>query len=386
MAPSLRLRSPHVLPFLAAASLHRARTVDAAIIGAQAYNISSDSTQLTYVGTWRSDQEDGTYQAYSNASDAAVTFSFIGVGVAYLAEKKADRGLCQLAVDGKDYYTVDLYNDSGYSQGTQLVWDSGTLVYGAHNVTISQLGPDARFGYYPYLITETWIESVPTNVAAYTATQIRPSPTSTNSNSNGDHHTSPGPIIGGVIGGVLAAFLLGFLFYLWRRDKAQRRRSEGAPVQKVKKAEGKFAIEDEQPFSKAQDFGGPGGGAGEGGWAGMPGGVVGPVGGGYQYQDPYGGYPAAAAEPYRSNSGSDESYHPYQQPPRPSSYTSGGGFASAPQGPPYGSYTSASAYQYPSSTGYDNGGGGTMSSQNRSYPYHEQGFGTESRRYPVPEI
>jgi len=63
-----------------------------------------------------------------------------------LAEKKADRGLCQLTVDGKDYYTVDLYNDSGYSQGIQLVWDSGTLVYGMHNVTISQIGPDARFG------------------------------------------------------------------------------------------------------------------------------------------------------------------------------------------------------------------------------------------------
>lgn len=131
--------------------------------------------RLTYsfcsidVGTWRSDTEDGNYQgeqlnfpffscsrnssflvlsrlAYSNASDAAVTFSFIGVGVAYLAEKKADRGLCQLTVDGKDYYTVDLYNDSGYSQGIQLVWDSGTLVYGMHNVTISQIGPDARFG------------------------------------------------------------------------------------------------------------------------------------------------------------------------------------------------------------------------------------------------
>ncbi|GAA5872436.1 hypothetical protein JCM16303_004516 [Sporobolomyces ruberrimus] len=392
MAPSLRLRSPQALPLFAVGSLYRSMTANAAIIGAQAYNISSDSTQLSYVGTWRSDSEDGVYQAYSNASDAAVTFSFIGVGVAYLAEKKADRGLCQLAVDGKDYYTVDLYNDSGYSQGTQLVWDSGTLVYGAHNVTISQLGPDARFGYYPYLITETWIESVPTNVAAYTATQIRPSPTSTSSSSS-DHHTSPGPIIGGVIGGVLAAFLLGFLFYLWRRDKAQRRRSEGAPVQKVKKAEGKFAIEDEQPFSKNPDLGGgPGGvpGAGEGGWAGAPGGV------GY-YQDPYGtGYAGAAdgglaagygATPFRSRSGSDESYnHPNYDQPRPSSYASGQPTPQPANGYYGNSYSSPTAYQYPASTGYENGGGGTMSSQNRSYPYHEQGFGPESRRYPVPEI
>ncbi|GAA6013629.1 hypothetical protein JCM11491_002732 [Sporobolomyces phaffii] len=395
MSPSLRFRSPHVLPLFAAGALYRSSTAEAAIIGAQAYNISSDSTQLTYVGTWRSDSEDGVYQAYSNASDAAVTFSFIGVGVAYLAEKKADRGLCQLAVDGKDYYTVDLYNDSGYSQGTQLVWDSGTLVYGSHNVTISQLGPDARFGYYPYLITETWIESVPTDVSAYTATQVRPSPTSTQSSSS-NHHTSPGPIIGGVIGGVLAAFLLGFLFYLWRRDKAQRRRSEGAPVQKVKKAEGKFAIEDEQPFSGAPELGA--GAGGEGGWAGTPGGVV---AGGYHH-DPYGGsgyqggYDAGAygATPYRSRSGSDESYqqqqnYAYQQ-HRPSSYASGPHAPPAPappppSGPAYGnSYSSPS--HYPASTGYDHGGSGTMSSQNRSYPYHEQGYGTESRRYPVPEI
>ncbi|GAA5831182.1 hypothetical protein JCM3766R1_002957 [Sporobolomyces carnicolor] len=389
MAPSLRLRSPYALPLLAASALQNARTADAAIIGAQAYNISSDSTQLTYVGTWRSDTEDGVYQAYSNASDAAVTFSFIGVGVAYLAEKKADRGLCQLAVDGKDYYTVDLYNDSGYSQGTQLVWDSGTLVYGSHNVTISQLGPDARFGYYPYLITETWIESVPTDVSAYTATQARPSPTATNSSSS-NHHTSPGPIIGGVIGGVLAAFLLGFLFYLWRRDKAQRRRSEGAPVQKVKKAEGKFAIEDEQPFNGAPDLGGAGGGlAGEGAWAGMPGGALASAGG-HHYQDPYGGAGAGGgygATPYRSNSGSDESYqynNNYGH-ARPSSY--GSGPVMPPPGPSYGgSYSSPSPYQYPASSGYDNGAGGTMSSQNRSYPYHEQGYGTESRRYPVPEI
>lgn len=44
------------------------------------------------------------------------------------------------------YYTLDLYNDSPYSNGLQVIWTSGTLLYGAHNITISQLGPDARFG------------------------------------------------------------------------------------------------------------------------------------------------------------------------------------------------------------------------------------------------
>ncbi|GAA6060398.1 hypothetical protein JCM10212_004651 [Sporobolomyces blumeae] len=380
-------RSPLAVPFSALATLYQSTEVDAAITGAQSYNISSDSTQLTYVGTWRSDTEDGTYQAYSNASDAAVTFSFVGVAVAYTAEKKADRGLCQLLLDGETSYTVDLYNDSGYSQGTQIIWDSGTLVYGAHNVTISQIGPDARFGYYPYLITETWIESVPTNVPAYTATQIKPTPTATQS-SKSSSGTSPGPIIGGVIGGVLACFLLGFLFYLWRRDKAQRRRSEGAPVQKVKKADGKMAIEDE-PYSKLNAVGSQEGGYGPGGggWAGGP--VVAGAAAlgrdsGYGH-DHYGGYAgsdgygAAGAGHYggqwgqRPGATSDDSHHrrtSYGSPPPPpsSSY-------------PYGQSTSPAPYNYNSTSPY-----GTMSSQNRSYPYHEQGFGNESRRYPVPEI
>ncbi|GAA5917294.1 hypothetical protein JCM5296_003051 [Sporobolomyces johnsonii] len=397
MSSSLRLAPVH-LPLLALSFFSLPMATTAAIIGTESLNISSDSTQLTYVGTWRSDNDTqtGAYQAYSNASDASVTFSFIGVAVAYVAEKKADRGLCQLTVDATTSYTIDLYNDSGYSQGFQIIWDSGTLVYGAHNVTISQIGPDARFGYYPYLITETWIESVPTNVPAYTATQIIPSSTAS-ATPEKSHKSDAGPIIGGVVGGVVACFLLGFLLYLWRRDKAQRRRSEGAPVQKVKKAEGKMAIEDEPE---------PTGGAG---WAGAPGGAVaggaaygrydrgGPdgqyYGSGYDNYGGYGregygggvggggggGYGAGWAHNggrEHSAPGTDDDSHHH---PRASSY----------RGAPYGPYghshspspSSPGYHSYPSTGAYD-----TMSSQNKVYPYHEQGFGTESRRYPVPEI
>ncbi|GAA5862890.1 hypothetical protein JCM1840_002315 [Sporobolomyces johnsonii] len=389
MTSAVRLAPVH-LPLLALSFFSLPMATTAAIIGTERLNISSDSTQLTYVGTWRSDNDTqtGAYQAYSNASDASVTFSFIGVAVAYVAEKKADRGLCQLTVDATTSYTIDLYNDSGYSQGFQIIWDSGTLVYGAHNVTISQIGPDARFGYYPYLITETWIESVPTNVPAYTATQIIPSSTAS-ATPEKTHKSDAGSIIGGVVGGVVACFLLGFLLYLWRRDKAQRRRSEGAPVQKVKKAEGKMAIEDEPDST---------GGAG---WAGGPGGAVaggaaygrydrgGPdgryYGSGY---DNYGGY---GREGYGGGGGygagwahsggrehsapvtDDDSHHHHQH-------------ASSYRGAPYGhshppSPSSPGYHTYPSTGAYD-----TMSSQNKAYPYHEQGFGTESRRYPVPEI
>lgn len=42
--------------------------------------------------------------------------------------------------------SIDLYDGSGYTQGRQIIWSSGTLLYGVHNVTLTQLGPDARFG------------------------------------------------------------------------------------------------------------------------------------------------------------------------------------------------------------------------------------------------
>lgn len=84
--------------------------------------------------------------AYSNATDAAVTFSFTGVAAVYLAERTADRGICLLTLDNSIPYTVDLYNDSGLSSGLQVIWSSGTLPYGQHNISITQIGPDARFG------------------------------------------------------------------------------------------------------------------------------------------------------------------------------------------------------------------------------------------------
>ena len=88
------------------------------------FRSSSDSTQMSYVSTWRSMTSDGVYEAYSNASDASVTFSFTGVGVQYVAIKKYDRGLCQLVVDGVSSYTVDLYDNSGYLQYQTVIWTS----------------------------------------------------------------------------------------------------------------------------------------------------------------------------------------------------------------------------------------------------------------------
>ncbi|KAM0793036.1 hypothetical protein ACM66B_000525 [Microbotryomycetes sp. NB124-2] len=220
------------------------------IQGTRQVNISSDSTQMSYYSTWRSDEEDGFYTAYSNATDALATFTFVGVAVDYIAVRKDDRGLCQLTLDGETSYTIDLYDGSGYTQGRSVIWSSGTLEFGLHNVTLSQIGPDARFGFYPYLATETWTETIPINATAYTATEsVASRPTGSSlPYDNGSESTNIAPIVGGVIGGVLAALLFAFLVFLWRRDRQMRDRNEGgAPLEKPKKADGRMAIEDEQP-------------------------------------------------------------------------------------------------------------------------------------------
>ncbi|BGP29100.1 hypothetical protein JCM10296v2_000838 [Rhodotorula toruloides] len=387
----LRLPLPLLLVSLV---LLFASIATAAIAGTQIQNISSDSTQLTYVGTWRSDTTEGIYQAYSNASDASVTFSFIGVGVSYLAEKKADRGICQLTVDGTMYYTLDLYNDSPYSNGLQVIWTSGTLLYGAHNITISQLGPDARFGYYPYLVTSTWSEAVPTDVPNYTRTQTTPSATPTNEPLfPTSHGVNRGAIIGGVVGGVVAFGLFSFLLYLWRSDRARSRRSDGAPLHKVKRADGKMAIDDE-PDSKGAM--GPHAGYGAG-YAGYP-------------YDPYHYNPyaaaAAAAYGYAAPYGHDSIYSgasgwAYPQPSSPSHGPAPRSASSAeshnrlytqPEQSPQSPAFSPPAGAAPASRGsaydsaYHSGDGAASNAGSQSYPYHVQGHGNESRAYPIPEI
>ncbi|GJN91844.1 hypothetical protein Rhopal_004867-T1 [Rhodotorula paludigena] len=362
-----------LLPLLLALVLVlRAQPASAAPEGTQINNVSSDSLQFRWYSNWRSDTENGVYQAYSNYSDAAVTFTFVGVAFSYLAEKKGDRGLCQLTVDdGAISQTIDLYDSSGYSQGLQVIYSSGTLAYGRHNVTLWQIGEDSRFGYYPYLVSSTWLETVPTN----------PTPPAYYE----DNTPNIGAIVGGTIGGLIAAVLLGFLFYLWRRDKAQRRRSEGMPVEKVKKADGKMAIDDDPRESKGSDVTAP-----------YPGYGAGYAGYGYP-QDPYAGYPHGAygaGSPYGSPAGAGAWGGGYQQhqpylAAAPHSARTDGSTDSSAEGEGKGSFAAPASGSRDARTSYydsayHSGEGGTVDSRN--YPYHVQGFGNESRSYPVPEI
>ncbi|KAM0753567.1 hypothetical protein T439DRAFT_353357 [Meredithblackwellia eburnea MCA 4105] len=376
-------------------------------IGTSSANISSDSTQMSYISTWRSQTADGgVYEAYSNASDAAVTFSFIGVAAKYVAIRKKDRGLCQLVLDDSQAYTVDLYDNSGYPQTHAIIWASPTLPYGQHNVTLQQIGPDARFGYYPYLFTETWIQIVPTNVASYTATEVRTTPTS-GSSATGVPSTgksvSIAPIVGGAVGGVVALGLISFLVFLWRKDKRSKERGGGRMIKKVKRAEGKMSIDDDQDDPRGDGNGGrrptPAGYVQQHQHWGMGGGNpydrVGSVGGtqsGHSPDDVYGSYGSgwpheqygsvpSAGGPFRSETSSPPQlvgspYHQHQ-PYDPNAYRLATPDTGAPTSEWNGGY---------SNTTYGNMVPVADDRDSRLYPYHEQGEGRERRNYPVPEI
>ncbi|KAK4701498.1 hypothetical protein P7C70_g4730, partial [Phenoliferia sp. Uapishka_3] len=365
-----------LLPLSLSLLLFSFPTSSSAQIGTTQNNVSSDSTQMTYLSTWRSTNTSGLYAAYSNDSDASVTFSFTGVGVSYVSIKKYDRGLCQLVVDGKSGYTIDLYDNSGYTQFSTVIWTSPTLPYGSHNVTLQQVGKDARIGYYPYLFSETWIEVVPTNIASYTATQILTTattgsnPTSTGSSSHSSSSPDLAPIVGGAVGGVVALALIAFLIFLWRKDKRSKARGGGRMIQKVKRAEGKMSIED--------DVGGRDGG----------------VSGG----TPYGRLDLG--------SGDAPGYGAYGRGVRGSyEKTSGGSGETDPSwgGRGYASHNEPTAQEIVYSRYGDtpppvSSGAGTTRRESsawgseaeerererdsRAYPYHTQG----ERQYPVPEI
>lgn len=193
--------------------------------------------------------------------------------------------------------------------------------------------------------------------AAYVATQSIPEAFPTGSPSNGDSSgTNIAPIIGGVVGGVVALALLTFLIFLWRRDKAARARGEGAPVQKVKRAEGKMAIDDAPP------------------------------GGGFDGNHYYGSYGAATAPQHRGG-WSDGHY---------SGHTGDGSWTSQhgllPSGAAYGAAGPPTSPSSPSHASH-------MAPQSRfydpvpyrgvtpdSYPYVVQGTADDKRMYAVPEL
>ncbi|SCV68420.1 BQ2448_541 [Microbotryum intermedium] len=369
--------------------------------GAFAQNITSDSTQMTYTSLWRSDTEDGFYQAYSNLSDASVTFTFTGVGATFWSVRKADRGLCQLIVDNSVAYTIDLYDDSGVSKGQQKIWSSGVLRYEQHTITLAQIGPDARFGFYPYLITEIWTEFVPINIASYTATESVPTfqPTGGSSGKDVSEASRVAPIIGGVVGGVVAMILISFLLYLWRRDKKtrERGRTEGAPVHKVRRAEGMMTIEDEtSAYARSPNSPGPYGPHGPGsGYAASATGTH--YGGTHSQVHPYiqGLMTQHSASPSPVHwAGNQHLVAPAHLPDltdSSGSYSSAYPLSDATSRYPYAQRSistpsNASLYGAHHYSHFETSSREGMTRSPRDYPYVTQSVADDTQRLPVPEI
>ncbi|KAI5481792.1 hypothetical protein MNV49_000069 [Pseudohyphozyma bogoriensis] len=204
----------------------------------------SNDTSITLTGTWSHSVENSIYETYSNASNAQLSFSFVGVGLEYVAGKKYDRGKFSLSIDG-NATTVDLYQAGTSTTASTVQWSSESLEYASHKIVLSQISVDSRLGFYPYLISETWQIIIPTNITEYTATEVRSSTTGASSqtsstsaasstSTSSKKSSSAGAIAGGVVGGItaLALALLAAWFFIRRRNRAENERIDNLPREK----------------------------------------------------------------------------------------------------------------------------------------------------------
>ena len=87
--------------------------------------------------------------AYTSASGAAVTISFSGTSLTWIARTAPSYGKAQVTLDGGTPVLVDLYSPSTLYQ--QAVWSTGSLANGAHTVTIAWTGQKNPAATYTYV-------------------------------------------------------------------------------------------------------------------------------------------------------------------------------------------------------------------------------------------
>lgn len=385
-------------------------------------------------------------------------FDFTGVAVAYFATKGTQRGVSLLTIDS-DYsktYTIDLvsplpsplsplavtdvleeqFSAAGYDDGEELIWYSGTLPYGSHNITISQITADARLGCVAFFLIHVAffshhqsLQSLPLSrigeldrsspdlawyafpslpsfpfllflgshsptAALYTLTEARPTPTYTDISFS--KPLNVGAIAGGAVGGVLACLLAGFFLYLWRREKA-RQRIDAANAVAARKSE-----EHDGAGSREEKYAPYGGEGSRGGrddfspfyqytYAAYP------YAGHYGYPPPSSAYPSTSYAhpppsdyPPSSVDAPNQNLYPYPQPPsrypqpQPPPPTS---LTTAYQPPPQSLSAASSSDRPPPVSALDSAyHSGSASEQEREYPMHLQGSGRDQRSYPVPEL
>jgi serine/threonine protein kinase len=97
--------------------------------------------QLVYAGDWTTTADgsaSGGSFLFANSSGASVTLAFEGTYLAWIAKKSPVYGKAKVTLDNQAPVIVDLYGATTLWQGK--AWETGTLPFGAHTLTIEWTG------------------------------------------------------------------------------------------------------------------------------------------------------------------------------------------------------------------------------------------------------
>jgi C1A family cysteine protease len=100
------------------------------------------NSKLSYMGTWYTNNtatlaSGGSFK-YTDSPGSWLTVKFTGTYLAWINKTSSLYGIAKVTVDAGDPEWVDLY--SAGELWKQKVWDTGTLTYGTHTVTIEWTG------------------------------------------------------------------------------------------------------------------------------------------------------------------------------------------------------------------------------------------------------
>jgi hypothetical protein len=111
----------------------------------QTVRYEESASVLVYKGAWTRSSaplaSNGRF-VHTNSSKGSVTFEFVGTYCAWLAKTSDQYGRAKVTLDGQSASTVDLYSKSAV--WAHVVWETKTLPFGAHTVTISWTGKKAK--------------------------------------------------------------------------------------------------------------------------------------------------------------------------------------------------------------------------------------------------
>jgi hypothetical protein len=100
-----------------------------------------NDSHFVYAGAWTNSSTTsasaGSFR-YANTTGSSVTVTFVGSYLSWVTKKSPVYGQAKVTLDGGTPVTVDLYNATEIYK--QKVWESGTLVPGAHTVKIEWTG------------------------------------------------------------------------------------------------------------------------------------------------------------------------------------------------------------------------------------------------------